>query len=102
MPKVGFDTRCESRLISVLLMSNALGVHTFATARDEKALEDLKSLGIEPLSLEVTSSEQISAARSYIERRTGGKLDILVNNAFVPLTIIGLLVKLIKHADLKL
>lgn len=35
------------------------------------------------LSLEVTSSESIADARMQVEKLTGGKLDILVNNACV-------------------
>ena len=55
----------------------------FATARDEKSLEDLKAIGIEPIHLEITDPQQIQEARKYVEERTGGKLDILVNNACV-------------------
>ena len=36
------------------------------------------------MSLEVTSTESIEAAKKEVEALTGGKLDILVNNAFVP------------------
>jgi NAD(P)-dependent dehydrogenase (short-subunit alcohol dehydrogenase family) len=34
--------------------------------------------------LEVTSAESIEAAKKEVEALTGGKLNILVNNAFVP------------------
>lgn len=35
------------------------------------------------LGLEVTSKESIAEARMQVEKLTGGKLDILVNNAYV-------------------
>ncbi len=40
-------------------------------------------MGISTLSLEVTSSESIAQAKTLVEKATGGKLDILVNNAYV-------------------
>ncbi len=55
----------------------------FATARNEKSLDDLKAIGIELIHLEVTNPQQIQEARKYVEDRTGGTLDILVNNACV-------------------
>jgi 1-acylglycerone phosphate reductase len=53
----------------------------FATARSASALEDLAARGIETFSLDVTSLEDIRRARDTIDGLTGGKLDILVNNA---------------------
>lgn len=57
------------------------GLHVFATARNEKALADLTAIGIEALSLEVTSPEDILEVKRHISERTGGSLDYLVNNA---------------------
>jgi 1-acylglycerone phosphate reductase len=44
-------------------------------------IEDLATLGIETLTLDVLSPENITEIRNIIEEKTGGKLDILVNNA---------------------
>jgi 1-acylglycerone phosphate reductase len=41
------------------------------------------------VSLEVTSAESIEAAKKEVEALTGGKLNILVNNAFVPLEFLS-------------
>ncbi|KAK0514798.1 hypothetical protein JMJ35_002177 [Cladonia borealis] len=57
------------------------GLHVFATARNEKALADLTAVGIEALSLEVTSPEAILEVKRHVSERTGGSLDYLVNNA---------------------
>jgi hypothetical protein len=58
-----------------------IGLRVFATARSASALEDLAARGIETFSLDVTSLEDIRRARDTIDGLTGGKLDILVNNA---------------------
>lgn len=57
------------------------GLHVFATARNEKAVTDLSSLGIEVLQLEVTSPKSIADVKRHISERTNGNLDYLVNNA---------------------
>lgn len=44
-------------------------------------IEDLATLGIETLTLDVLSPENITEVRNIIEEKTGAKLDILVNNA---------------------
>jgi 1-acylglycerone phosphate reductase len=46
-------------------------------------LGDLAELGMTTLNLDVTKRDSISAARKYVQALTGGKLDILVNNALV-------------------
>lgn len=46
-------------------------------------LGDLAELGMTTLNLDVTKADSISAARKYVQALTGGKLDILVNNALV-------------------
>ena len=55
----------------------------FATLRDPaKAGPSLASHpNVEILPLEVTSSESVSACAAAVEKRTGGRLDVLVNNA---------------------
>lgn len=57
------------------------GLHVFATARNEQAVADLKSLGIEVLQLEVTSPESVAEVKWHISERTNGSLDYLINNA---------------------
>jgi len=60
---------------------HARGLKVFATARSTSAITDLADLGITTLSLEVTSSDSITALRDEITRLTNGRLDYLVNNA---------------------
>ncbi|KAH6706322.1 hypothetical protein BKA61DRAFT_558818 [Leptodontidium sp. MPI-SDFR-AT-0119] len=59
----------------------AQGMHVFATARSTKSLAQLEAKGIEVLPLEVTSAESIASLKAEIAKRTGGKLDMLFNNA---------------------
>lgn len=56
-------------------------MRVFATARSTKSLSQLEAKGIEILPLDVTSAESIAALKAEITKRTGGKLDILFNNA---------------------
>ena len=57
------------------------GLHVFATARNEKAVTDLRALGVEALQLEVTSPESVAEVKRHISELTNGSLDYLVNNA---------------------
>jgi len=57
------------------------GLRVIASARSRDTLTDLEEIGISTVSLEVTSAESREAARQEVEKLTGGKLDILVNNA---------------------
>ncbi|KAL8832649.1 MAG: hypothetical protein Q9170_004789 [Blastenia crenularia] len=57
------------------------GFHVIATARKESLLDDLRSKGMSALQLDVTSERSIAECRSQVEQITGGKLDILINNA---------------------
>jgi 1-acylglycerone phosphate reductase len=57
------------------------GYRVFATARSTKTLALLQDNGIETLTLDVTRPESISSLKAEISKRTGGKLDILFNNA---------------------
>ncbi|UPL03981.1 hypothetical protein LCI18_014915 [Fusarium solani-melongenae] len=59
----------------------ARGFRVFATARSLKSLTNLESKGIETLPLDVTSLDSIENLKAEIHKRTGGKLDILFNNA---------------------
>ncbi|KAH8092682.1 hypothetical protein BXZ70DRAFT_453448 [Cristinia sonorae] len=60
---------------------HAKGLRVFATARNPAAMEPLRAMGIETLTLDVTNAESIASVKSQVEKLTGGKLDILINNA---------------------
>lgn len=53
----------------------------FATARRMEAMVKLAELGIETFALDVTNKDSIQAVKRKIAGLTGGRLDILVNNA---------------------
>jgi NADP-dependent 3-hydroxy acid dehydrogenase YdfG len=58
------------------------GHRVIGTGRNEKALAELKKLGIDALALDVTSQKSIDAARAEVDVLTNGYgLDVLVNNA---------------------
>ena len=56
-------------------------MRVFATARSINSLSQLEAKGIEIFPLDVTSAESIAALKAEIMKRTGGKLDMLFNNA---------------------
>ncbi|KAL8888634.1 MAG: hypothetical protein Q9192_006144, partial [Flavoplaca navasiana] len=66
---------------ALALEFHAQGLRVFATARTTKAVQDLDDAGIEVLDLDVTSEKSISACKEEVAKRTGGRLDYLVNNA---------------------
>ncbi|KAJ0423001.1 hypothetical protein BJY00DRAFT_279224 [Aspergillus carlsbadensis] len=57
------------------------GLRVFATARSMKSLSSLEEKGIETFPLDVTSADSIQTLKYEISARTGGKLDMLFNNA---------------------
>lgn len=58
--------------------------HVFATMRDTSNATDLLELDhVEVLELDVTVPLSISRCRETVTERTGGRLDILINNAGV-------------------
>jgi NAD(P)-dependent dehydrogenase (short-subunit alcohol dehydrogenase family) len=60
------------------------GFYVFATARDPSNAADLSKLSdVEILELDVTIPETISRCKETVAKRTGGRLDVLVNNAGV-------------------
>ncbi|KAK0454396.1 NAD-P-binding protein [Armillaria borealis] len=59
------------------------GLVVFATARNETTLSELSNSGIKTFALDVTNEEQIIHVRNQVAEITGGKLEILVNNALV-------------------
>lgn len=67
------------------------GFTVFATARSTKKMSDLASLpNVHLLSLDVASPSSIQAAMKEIDAQTGGKLDVLVNNAGAQFIMPGL------------
>jgi NAD(P)-dependent dehydrogenase (short-subunit alcohol dehydrogenase family) len=66
----------------------AAGHRVFATMRDmngrhRDAAKALQSAGIETLELDVTDNASVDAAFRELSAKTGGKLDVLINNAGV-------------------
>jgi 1-acylglycerone phosphate reductase len=60
------------------------GFYVFATARNTSKAADLAELSdIEVLELDVTVPETIERCKEIVTKRTGGRLDVLVNNAGV-------------------
>lgn len=59
------------------------GLHVIATARNVSVLSDLQNLQpkIDIFPLDVTKDDSIQELKASIENATGGRLDILVNNA---------------------
>jgi 1-acylglycerone phosphate reductase len=62
----------------------------FATARSTKAVSSLEEKGIETFVLDVTSVQSITALKVEIVKRTGGKLNMLFNNAGISMCLIFL------------
>jgi 1-acylglycerone phosphate reductase len=60
---------------------NEKGYKVLATARKAESISDLSAVGITALSLDVDSPASIAALKAEVEAITGGKLDILINNA---------------------
>jgi NADP-dependent 3-hydroxy acid dehydrogenase YdfG len=52
-----------------------------ANGRNRASAEDLRSKGINVLELDVTKDSSVEGAFNELYKRTGGKLDVLVNNA---------------------
>lgn len=68
----------------------AHGLRVFATARSTKSLSTLEEKGIETFQLDVTDVGSITALKDEISKRTGGKLDILFNNAGTSMSSLSL------------
>jgi len=77
--KVRSNENLQSRNLELTYV--LLGLRVFATARDPSTISELSDIGIETLSLEVHKPESIKALKASIEKRAGGSLDILINNA---------------------
>lgn len=58
-----------------------VGLHVIATARRPEVLADLAEMGMSAVALDVTDADSIKQCHEEVAKITGGKLDILVNNA---------------------
>lgn len=83
---IALVTGCSSGIGRALALEFAArGVTVLATARHVRALDDLTSHyeNIEAFPLELGGKESIERLRDMVFKRTGGRLDYLVNNAGV-------------------
>ena len=70
-----FTVTCSRRL------RGTPGLHVIATARRPEVLSEMADTGMTTLALDVTDAESIKTCHDEVAKLTGGKLDILVNNA---------------------
>jgi len=82
-PKTVLITGCSEGGIghSLALEWHSKGHRVFATARRLEAMSSLSSVGIECLAMDVTDIVSLQSAKEEVEKKTGGTLDVLVNNA---------------------
>jgi short-subunit dehydrogenase len=68
------------------------GYHVFATARSPSKMPQSlhEASNVTVLALDVSSSESIAAAAEVVRNQTGGKLDVLINNAGLGMNMPGL------------
>jgi hypothetical protein len=76
IPEVGLISTSQ-----LVRFSELSGFRVFATSRRLETMKQLSKIGIETLALDVTRSDDIRRTKENISTRTGGKLDILINNA---------------------
>jgi NAD(P)-dependent dehydrogenase (short-subunit alcohol dehydrogenase family) len=78
-------TGCSQGGIGASLVKafHSRGYHVFATLRNKSKADPifLQSDHISVVDLEITSPESIKSCTDYVAERTGGTLDVLVNNA---------------------
>jgi 1-acylglycerone phosphate reductase len=84
MPRSVLITGCSAGGIGSALVDefHARGLHVYATARSAAKMSHLKQLPtVTLLELDITDQSSIEAAVQAVHKDTGGKLDILFNNA---------------------
>jgi 1-acylglycerone phosphate reductase len=59
------------------------GYHVIATARGPELLEKFRGQGMDAVALDVADATSIRTCRQEVEKLVNGRLDILVNNAYV-------------------
>jgi len=80
--RVVLITGCSSGIGRALAIELARrGQRVFATARRAETLASLRSENLEPLALDVTDPDSIARAVGAVIERTGGRIDMLINNA---------------------
>ncbi|KAF2107813.1 NADPH-dependent 1-acyldihydroxyacetone phosphate reductase [Lophiotrema nucula] len=85
-PKTVLITGCSTGGIghALVLEFQRRGHTVFATARSPSKMADLKELpNVHLMALDVVSQVSVDAAVKQVEVKSGGKLDVLVNNAGV-------------------
>lgn len=81
------EVRPVPSIFNVLLMSitwiadSILGCHVIATARRTEIIQQLSDEGMTVVALDVTEPKSIEQAKEEVSAITGGRLDVLVNNA---------------------
>lgn len=70
--------------LEILANRASVGLHVIASARNPDVLQELVSLGMSAVQLDVTNQDSLNRAKHDVAQITGGRLDILVNNACVP------------------
>ncbi|KAI0401421.1 short-chain dehydrogenase/reductase [Xylaria palmicola] len=78
-------TGCGSAGIGTALATefHMRGHRVFATGLSNAQLTNLAALGLETFEMDVTSRSSIESGVAHVRQATGGKLDILINNAGV-------------------
>ncbi|KAI0543580.1 NAD(P)-binding protein [Xylaria curta] len=66
---------------SICLEFKKRGFYIIATARNPEVLNELSAEGLCAVPLDVTNEESITKCHDKVARITGGRLDVLVNNA---------------------
>jgi 1-acylglycerone phosphate reductase len=82
-PKTALVTGCSEGGIGDAIAQelHGRGYRVFATARDLTKTEHLAKMGLDVLQLDVADPVAIDEAVAHVREITGGKLDMLVNNA---------------------
>jgi 1-acylglycerone phosphate reductase len=75
-------TGCSSGIGKALAKQyHSQGYQVIAGARRPEKMTDLKDLGIITVQLDVTSDESVRELKEKVKKWTGGRLDVLINNA---------------------
>jgi 1-acylglycerone phosphate reductase len=79
-------TRCSEGGLGHALAKefHSRGLRVFAAARTLESMATLAGSGIETFEIDIASSESISMLKDRLTTLVGGRLDILVINAYVP------------------
>ncbi|KAK8101911.1 short-chain dehydrogenase/reductase [Apiospora kogelbergensis] len=82
-PKTVLITGCGPHGIGQALASefHLRGHRVIATGLTESLLEPLRDLGLETMVMDVTSDSSVHETVAHVAKLTGGKLEILINNA---------------------